>query len=191
MLWQRRLPHWVPDQAIVFVTWRLAGTAPLSLKDSDPGRKFLLEDRHLDRTRTGPQWLGNPKVADSFVEALLHGEHVLQEYELHAWMVMPNHVHIVMECRIPLSEIMRWLKTASSVRANRILGRTNQPFWRREYYDHWVRDSKQLVRVVRYVEQNPVTAGLVERPEDWGWSSAKRTGDKIAVVTPCRSWRRG
>jgi putative transposase len=173
MFWRRRLPHWIPEDSIVFVTWRLAGTLPqpksLLL---NPGRTFLLQDRQLDRTTDGPQWLRNPKVASLLVEALLHGDTVRQSYDLFAWVVMPNHVHVVMKPHKKLSEIMRWLKAATAARANQIIGRTGQPFWQREYYDRWVRDSRELASIVAYVEANPVKAGFAIRAEDWPWSSA-------------------
>ena len=54
------------------------------------------------------------------------------------------------------------------------LGRTGKPFWQVESYDHWVRNAYQFQRIISYIEWNPVSAGLVEKPEDWPWSSAHR-----------------
>src|SRR4051812_4487381 len=85
---------------------------------------------------------------------------------------MPNHVHIVVRPKQPLAEIIRWLKTATGNRANRILGRVGIPFWQREYYDRWVRSEKEFRSIVDYVERNPVAAGLVLEGEEWRWSSA-------------------
>jgi putative transposase len=96
---------------------------------------------------------------------------------------MPNHVHLVIQPPEPLSAIMRWLKTATAYRARKILELPPGPFWRREYYDHWIRSRDELVRITAYIERNPVSAGLVSSPEAWPWSSAKRTGDQIAGVT--------
>ena len=56
--------------------------------------------------------------------------------------------------------------------ANAILQRTGRPFWQEESYDRWGRGPKEMGKLVQYIEQNPVTAGLVERAEDWRWSSA-------------------
>jgi putative transposase len=186
MFWYRRLPHWVPEDSIVFLTWRLAGTLPqppppFLVADSDAGKRFLLYDRQLDRTRDGPQWLADPNIATSFVEALLYGERVRQSYDLLAWVVMPNHVHVVLKPHRNLPEILRWLKTATAVRANAIVGRTGQPFWQREYFDRRIRTSKELASVIAYVETNPVKAGFVVCAEDWPWSSvSKPTGGKTA-----------
>src|SRR5450759_971094 len=55
--------------------------------------------------------------------------------------------------------------------ANRILRRTGQ-FWQHESYDHWARDLRQSERIIAYIEENPVSAGVVQRPEDYRWSSA-------------------
>lgn len=91
-----------------------------------------------------------------------------------AWVVMPNHVHLVLKPKAKLSEIMRWLKTATATRAKRLLGRTQAPFWQREYFDRWIRSDKELASVMAYVEANPVTAGLAACPQDWPWSSASQ-----------------
>ena len=71
----------------------------------------------------------------------------------------------------PLAEIMHSLKSYTANRCNRILGRTG-PFWQDESYDHWVRDEDELVRVIEYVENNPVKAGLVTDPAEFVFSSA-------------------
>jgi len=94
---------------------------------------------------------------------------------------MPNHVHVILKPHEKLPEIVRWLKTATAARANRLAGRTGQPFWQREYFDRWIRNGKELASVIEYVEVNPVKAGLVSCAEDWPWSSAsKPTGGKTA-----------
>jgi REP element-mobilizing transposase RayT len=54
------------------------------------------------------------------------------------------------------------------------LGGRSGGFWARDYFDRYIRDDAHLAAVVRYVETNPVKAGLVERPEDWPWGSAAR-----------------
>jgi len=125
--------------------------------------------------------LEDPRIATLFVDALLHGESVRRDYDLFAWMVMPNHVHLLLRPNRKLSEIMRWLKTATATRANRLLGKRAGAFWQREYFDRWIRSEEELTAVVAYVEANPVTAGLAVCPQDWPWSSAgKGTGGKTA-----------
>ena len=173
----------------MFLTWRLAGTLPqppsaLLCNDPHPGATFARKDRELDRTPLGPHWLKDPRIATVFAEALHHGEAVRGLYDLFAWVVMPNHVHLVLKPNRKLPEIMRWLKATTANRANRVMGKAGTAFWQGEYFDRWIRSEKELFSAICYVEQNPVTAGLVACPEDWPFSSAaKDTGDKIAGAT--------
>ncbi len=188
MFWRRYLPHCSPEGQPVFVTFRLAGSIPipptaLLKNDPDPGKAFAEFDRKLDRSQLGPRWLGDSRVANMFAEALRHGESARCDYELGAWVVMPNHVHIVIQPHEPLPNIMRWLKTATATRANRIIGIKGTPFWQREYYDHWIRSEKELISIVNYIERNPVSAGLVAQPEEWPWSSANKTDGKTVSGT--------
>jgi putative transposase len=73
-----------------------------------------------------------------------------------------------------LSQVTRWIKGSTARSANLLLGRTGRPFWQYESYDRCVRDTNELNRVIRYVERNPVAAGLASSIEDWPWSSAAR-----------------
>jgi hypothetical protein len=75
---------------------------------------------------------------------------------------------------------MRWIKGSSAREANLLLGRTGKPFWLYKSYDHCVRDTDELNRIIHYVERNPVKAGLVDSAGAWSWSSA---GQK-ACFTP-------
>ena len=85
---------------------------------------------------------------------------------------MVNHVHILIFPSSSLSRITKAVKNFSARQANALLGRSGQPFWQEESYDHWVRSPQELERIVRYIEANPLTAGLVKKIEDWKWSSA-------------------
>jgi REP element-mobilizing transposase RayT len=53
-----------------------------------------------------------------------------------------------------------------------VLARTGEPFWQREAYDHWVRNETEFERIRRYIEENPVRAGLAATSEEYPWSSA-------------------
>ena len=192
---RRNLPHWIPEENAIFVTWRLADSLPAcrreepssgmasagaSKPDSSPGNQnqssdlshWLERDEQLDRERCCPAWLRDSRVASVVVNALLHGESVRRSYQLHAWVVMPNHVHAIFQPRSELPVIMRWLKGRTSRVANRILGRTGTPFWQDESFDHWMRSAEELQHLIEYVEDNPHRAGLVESRERWPWSSA-------------------
>ncbi len=85
---------------------------------------------------------------------------------------MMNHVHILIEPHADIPAITRRVKSFSAKQANEILERTGERFWQDESYDRWVRCPKEFGKIVQYIEFNPVAAGLVERPEDWPWSSA-------------------
>ncbi|MBZ5626589.1 MAG: transposase [Acidobacteriia bacterium] len=71
------------------------------------------------------------------MDALLYGETVRKFYRLSAWVIMPNHVHVILQPHVALPTIMRWLKGRTSRVANQILGRTGMSFWQDESFDHW------------------------------------------------------
>ncbi len=98
---------------------------------------------------------------------------------------MPNHIHVILEPRIPLADILRWLKGRTGRVANRLVGRTGKPFWQDESFDHWVRSEAELQELIGYVEGNPVKAKLVEAEDQWPWSSARlRADDKKRSSAP-------
>ena len=120
-------------------------------------------EAYLDGGR-GCCCLANPPVAEMIAGALRHFDGV--RYELHAWCVMPNHVHVVFR-PFPdhsLASIVHSWKSFTALRANLTLGRGGN-FWQREYYDHLIRNTEQLARAVRYIAENPVRAGL----KGWKW----------------------
>ncbi|MGI8743160.1 MAG: transposase [Bryobacteraceae bacterium] len=186
--YRRRLPHVQPESVYIFVTWRLYGSLPVCKRTDrylTPGHAFVAADRALDRCCSGPRWLEDPRIAGIVTETIQIGEKERHFYDLDAWAIMPNHVHLLILPHVDLPIIMRWLKGSSARRANQLLGRTGQPFWQFESYDHWVRHRKELDKIGRYIERNPVSAGLVESEELWlwPWSSA---GWQAKPPTPLR-----
>jgi putative transposase len=135
---------------------------------------FLKTEARLDGALDGPVWLRDPRVAAMVMDALRFGESDLKLYRLSACVVMPNHVHVLWTPRVPLERITRRLKGYTSLHANRILDRAGQRFWQEESFDHWVRNEHQFDQIADYIENNPVKARLVSKPEDWPWSSATR-----------------
>lgn len=93
-------------------------------------------------------------------------------YDLGAYAVMANHVHVLLLPKIAPSRLLQSLKGSTARQANLILGRTGQTFRQAESYDHWVREADEWQRIVAYIEENPVKAGLVQRSSDYRWSSA-------------------
>ena len=88
---------------------------------------------------------------------------------------MANHVHVPLLPEISPSRLLKSLKGHTAREANRLLGRTGEPFWQRESYDHCVRDSAEFARIVAYIENNPVKAGLVQRAEEYPWSGGTQS----------------
>jgi len=167
----------------LFLTWRLFGSLPQSVLQArreesstlTEGQRFLAFDRQMDFAESGPTWLKQPEVATCVIDTLLLAAQDWGLYELHAWVVMSNHVHVLLTPHKAVEDVTRSVKKTSARRANLILSRTGRPFWQDESYDHWVRDAKEFERIAGYIEWNPVRAGLVKRPEDWPWSSASET----------------
>ena len=174
--YRRRLPHWHPPNADLFVTWRLHGSLPAALKTQygSPGEAFVAMDNQLDSMTTGPFWLKNPEVAECVSQVLLSGMTQWHFYRLLAWVVMSNHVHVLVHPIMPVPKAIMNVKSASARAANVILNRTGKHFWQDESYDHWVRNDRERNSIIRYIHNNPVAAGLVDEPQDWPWSSASR-----------------
>jgi len=178
--YERHLPHWHPAGKDVFVTWRLYGSLPASAKilasrdkPLSAGERFRAWDQALDRAGVGPLWLKESRIAECLLAALQrHQEQEL--FRLHAYVVMANHVHVLLAPLRSLAEITHLVKGATARQANKILGRTRVPFWQDESFDHWIRSAAEWNRIRDYIERNPVLAGLVRNPKDWPWSSASK-----------------
>jgi len=137
-------------------------------------RMFGRWDATLDSAQCGPFWLREDRIAAIVAESLHHLDG--ERYTLEAFCVMPNHVHVVFtplqkndDTYHAMSAIQHSLKRYTALRANQLLGRKGD-FWQHESYDHFVRDESEFNRIVAYVLNNPVKAGLVSRLEDWKWS---------------------
>lgn len=171
----RRLPHLYAVDKPIFVTWRLRGSLPAN-RVFPPGltsaAAFVAMDRLLDAGSAGPTYLRRPEIAGLVAEAICYRDQESGHYQLHAWVVMSNHVHMLVTPRVPVSTLMQSLKRFTAREANRALHRTGQVFWQDESYDHLVRDQREFDRIASYIEMNPVRAGLVAMPEEFRWSSA-------------------
>ena len=131
--YERNLPHWHPAGRIIFLTWRLYGSLPASFlrslgedKAQPAGKFFRVVDCQLDQARTGPLWLKDPRIAGYVVRALQRGEVELEQYALLSFVVMANHVHVLLEPKIDVARITKGIKGVTAKEANQILGRTGK-----------------------------------------------------------------
>ena len=85
---------------------------------------------------------------------------------------MPNHVHLLVTANVSLPRLTKSLKGITAKRANAMLGLTGTSFWQEESYDHVVRHEREFQTIRRYIEENPVRAGLVHEAGEYRWSSA-------------------
>jgi REP-associated tyrosine transposase len=175
--YQRRLPHWDTVDQPLFVTFRLHGSLPAhrvfppeSLARS--GKAFVAMGSLLDSGASGPLYLRRPELAEMVVGALHDGERRFHRYQLHAYVVMPNHVHLLVTPNVVATRWLAPLKGFTAYRANELLGAHGQAFWQDESYDHMVRSETQFESIRSYIEENPVKAGLVCKAHKHPWSSA-------------------
>ncbi len=179
------LPHIEAAGGDYFVTLRLADSLPAALlaqlEEIPPPQRSRKIEATLDDAH-GACWLAKPEIAATLRQLLLkfHG----QRYQLHAWVIMPNHVHLLIEpgAGQPLAEILQEIKSVSAHEANAILGREGE-FWQQESYDHLIRDDAGRARCVEYIAQNPVKAGLAGVAEEYRFSSA-HIGESQAGASP-------
>ena len=193
------LPHCDTPHLIQSITFRLADSLPQSkLAELEEELTHLSEQRREpERRKRIESWLdagmgccalAHPDVARYVQNSLLHfhGE----RYQVHAWCIMPNHVHVLIEPLTDLASIVQGWKSYTArwiLRKNEAL-RLNIPrsdrLWMREYWDRYIRDAGHYQNVVEYIHQNPVKAGLCDAPETWPWSSASPGNADVPVGKP-------
>jgi putative transposase len=178
----RRLPHIYQEGRWLFLTWHLHGAIrPAEFQPPGKilsGEAFVLMDRKLDNARTGPMFFLKEEIASQIVASLWHGMEA-GNYELASFVIMGNHVHVLLLPKIPANKLLKSLKGYTAREANKLLGRTGTPFWQKESYDHWVRNQSEWERIKFYIENNPVKAGLVRCAELYRWSSASNVDTTV------------
>ncbi|MDI6766614.1 MAG: hypothetical protein QME52_07310 [Bacteroidota bacterium] len=223
--YRRNLPHYQPSHASYFITFRLSDSLPseviIKLKEEyevegeqfeklidpdakkrelDDHRKRYFEkfDEFLDKHTDGPKWLKEERVAQIVADVIFYRDG--KEYELIAYCIMPNHVHMVVNVErsddvertlvraepdnrtevrstvsykdYQLTKILRKIKGSTARECNKILNRSGA-FWQHESYDHVIRNAKEFNNIVWYVLNNPVKARLVDDWQKWKWSYCK------------------
>ena len=185
------LPHFdAPDYGQA-ITFRLADSMPRHVlealgrdlrlvseveRDAEEVRRF---NRLLD-SGFGNCILQEPWAASIVQESLFFGQAC--RYDLLAWAVMPNHVHVLIRPQEgwTLGRIVGDWKKHTAREINRKMGKTGR-LWFREYFDRFQRDTGHRERTVNYIERNPVKAGLCEEERDWRWSSARFRNLEAAI----------
>jgi REP element-mobilizing transposase RayT len=174
------LPHYDSAELTQFITFRLADSLPSSIfKDLD----FKLRNRQISEIEyywkidqaldlgDGPTFLKEPQIA--FLVANAITKFAGHKYELLGWVIMPNHVHLLLKILkgYSLAKVMHSIKGFTATEANKLLGRSGR-FWSPDYFDRFIRDREHLSHAKNYIDENPVKAGLCKAPSDWPWGSA-------------------
>lgn len=205
---RRKLPHIQIKGMTFFITFRLYKSLPNEIikalkqefrkkllrlrKKQSPAetirqeydRHFEKFDMHLDQYQESPKYLKNEIIASMTAETMMYWN--LKKYDLIAYSIMPNHVHMVIEVNDTvgqvnnlsniytglLSPILFSIKRYTARQANIILNREGK-FWQHESYDHIVRNETELNNTIRYILMNPVKAGLASNWREWQWNYCK------------------
>jgi REP element-mobilizing transposase RayT len=173
--WHSRgyLPHFDSQDVVQFVTFRLADSLPKEamLRVREAFRPETLREELLDQG-AGTCWLRTEAIARIVEEAFLVFDG--QRYRLHAWTIMPNHVHVLLTVLpgMPLGTIVSSWKRFTARVANKELGRTGA-FWQVDYWDRFIRNEEHFEATRSYIDLNPVKAGLIGDPHLWPWGSAR------------------
>ena len=191
--WHQRgyLPHFDAPGVTQFVTFQLDDSFPVTrraewkavLREPDDSAKRRKLEAWLDRGH-GECWLRRRNVAELGEKILLEADG--RDYQMQAWVVMPNHIHLVVDVwDVPLAKLINGWKGKSSRLANALLRRSGR-FWQEDYYDMLIRDESHLKRAIRYTEQNPVKAFLMKVAREWLWCSARHRDEYERLP-----WQRG
>ena len=182
------LPHWERNDGTYFVTFRLGDSLPKTALEElvrqrrmltaarNSGRKLLpvesVTKKRLSSSRieayldsgAGECWFKRPELAAVVANSLKFWDH--KRYQLEAWCVMPNHVHVLFWLfnGESLASILGSWKKFTSRRINAMVNRRGR-LWQDESYDHLIRDEQEFARAVQYILDNPRKAGL----SAWPW----------------------
>jgi putative transposase len=162
----------------VFLTWTLRESVPdepyIRSAAASSWEAFASADRLLDEARTGPLHLRQREVAAMVVETARAYDSALRQYDLHSFVVMPNHIHLLLTPRVELAKLTQIVKGVIARRANELLDQPGAPFWDEENWEHLVGDNHEFGRIRQYIERNPVPVGMAREAADYPYSSASR-----------------
>ncbi len=178
---RNHLPHWQQPGATYFITFRLADAVPAGLRAGwlaersawmahhpEPWNAETEKEYHQRFSAQVDRWLdaGHSECllredgCRGMVQATLRFCDAA-EYLLHAWVLMPNHAHVLvsLQAGAALEKIVGAWKSVSARRINAQLGRRGT-LWQEDYFDRLIRDAEHFGNVARYIRRNPVKAGL-------------------------------
>lgn len=181
------LPHFDHLGLNQAITFHLADSLPAKVLEAMKEMAKLQKDPDMELRRQiqkyldaghGSCCLKGSRIADMVEQALFHFDE--KRYRLLVWVVMPNHVHVIIETfsGYLLGDVVHSWKSFTAKEANKLLKRRGR-FWQKEYYDRFIRDEKHFDNAVFYIHNNPVKAGLVKRAEDYPFSSARFWGNGL------------
>ncbi|MGL5017037.1 MAG: REP-associated tyrosine transposase [Luteolibacter sp.] len=180
---QNHLPHWQQDQATYFLTFRLGDSIPADLlrqwqqerdhwtlnhpkpwspeAEAEYHKNFSSRiDQHLDQGH-GSCLFRDAENATIVAGAFRHFDR--SRYLLHAWVIMPNHVHLLLtlgESESLARSVASW-KRFSAVKIHQQT-QDSGTLWQKDYFDRMIRDWDHFVNVARYIRRNPLKAKLRE-----------------------------
>lgn len=173
------LPHYDKPGLVQAVTFRLADSLPKEKRSewehllhvTDDAERIRQIEDYLDRG-AGSCVLRQPACAEIVQNALRHFDG--ERYQLIAWCVMPNHVHVLFETfeGHPIGRVVHSWKTFTAREINKLRGQSGQ-VWQDDFFDTFMREDEHQAAVALYIERNPVSAGLVPKATDWSWSSSR------------------
>jgi REP element-mobilizing transposase RayT len=158
------------------VVWIFPAVIVATLRKTDDlknGKRFRFVDRELDGAVI---WTGVVARSENCedrccpIDAVAHAGLCL----IHAFVVMPDHVHPLLEPKVDLKRITQGIKGRSARACNLALKRTGERFWQEESCDHGIRNPSSFEKIRTYIKRHPVSAGLANTPKEWQWSSAFR-----------------
>ena len=130
-------------------------------------RILSLMERHLDVPDGKDCLLTRSPAPEILKEAIAHREKT-GVWRVVEYVLMPNHIHLFFGVtRGSLPALIEDFKHVTARQVNKALMRTGYPLWQREWFDHWSRSAAQDEKIINYIRNNPVKAGLVKDYRDW------------------------
>ena len=186
--WRGRLPHWEVEEGRYFVTIHLHGAIPADgvariermaqevnrqcdQKSADSSLSLMRTvfrdmEQWLDRADRN-SLLAEERIASMVMEAIRFRE-TEGRWIVYEFVLMPSHLHLFLSVlKETLKESIEDFKRWTGHQAAKLVDLPDGRFWQDEWFDHWSRSAEQDERIVRYIQQNPVVAGLVNNWQEW------------------------